>query len=136
MLDIELGWLAGFMDGEGTVTLSKYGKGQLRCPILSATSTDLELLEEVKRIAGGTVASVKMHGQMRKPAWIWKKSGASKIISLLRELEPVMRCPNKKLRAELLIEHWSEVVHPGGRYTVETLAKRVEFETTFLAVGR
>jgi len=44
----EAAYLAGIIDGEGSITLTKMHKGEHRRPCLTIPSTDLELLNYLK----------------------------------------------------------------------------------------
>ncbi len=46
MTDIESAYLAGIIDGEGTITLTK--DGEFRYPAVSVASTTIEILEWCK----------------------------------------------------------------------------------------
>lgn len=47
--DVDLGWLAGFFDGEGCVSLSKHGKKHPRLT-LSFTNSEQALIQKAQRI--------------------------------------------------------------------------------------
>jgi len=52
---LEASYLAGIIDGEGTITLTKLHSKENRRPIISIASTDIELLEYIKSIIGGNI---------------------------------------------------------------------------------
>lgn len=119
MTQLELGWLAGIMDGEGTISLSrnqsKRDPVRWRRPALSITSTDREILDEVQRLCDGTICNVKKYRERMKPSWVWKliagekSAGSSPGLSaapkmpLEREEGPIphrrLRKPHKEERA-------------------------------------
>ncbi len=47
MSDCEAAYLAGIIDGEGTVTLTRCHRGENRRPVVSIANTELALLEYV-----------------------------------------------------------------------------------------
>lgn len=138
MTGIDIGWLAGIMDGEGTISLAKNsnvdGRARFRTPILSMTSTDREILERVQGLCGGCICEVKKTHKHPtwKPAWIWKISGANKVIEILRIIAPHMTCPAKVERARLLVDIYPEITLRGGNYTPEQKLIKSDFENTFL----
>jgi len=48
MTELELAYLAGIIDGEGSIMLLKYHKSEYPSPCISISSTDIELLEWCK----------------------------------------------------------------------------------------
>lgn len=71
MNDIEKGWLAGIMDGEGTITLTK--GGLYRHPMISVASCTPEILNEVKRLCNcGIITPKRNYKSNHSPSWVWK----------------------------------------------------------------
>ena len=48
MLETEKSYLAGIIDGEGSVMLTRFHKNEYPSPCISISSTDIELLEWIK----------------------------------------------------------------------------------------
>lgn len=48
MLETEKAYIAGIIDGEGSIMLTKFHKNQYPSPCVSISSTDMELLEWIK----------------------------------------------------------------------------------------
>ena len=46
--DTEAAYLAGIVDGEGTITLTRTHRGERRRPVVSISSTELSLLQYVR----------------------------------------------------------------------------------------
>lgn len=56
MTDVEKAYIAGIIDGEGSIMLQTFHKNQLPAPCISITSTTIELLEWIKtKIDTGTI---------------------------------------------------------------------------------
>lgn len=53
----ETAYLAGIMDGEGSIT--RMHKGKFRSPCLSITSTDLKLMMYLQSLIGGVIVNKK-----------------------------------------------------------------------------
>lgn len=83
MTDIEKGYMAAIIDGEGTVTLCNGGK--FRYPVISVASTTLPLLEYIKSLAGGVITSKRTYSEKHKPSWAWKIT-YEKAIDILDEV--------------------------------------------------
>ena len=103
MNDIELGWAGGMLDGEGSILLN--GKHGQKSPRLTMPSTDLPVLEEMRRIVGGYVIFRKDRRKHVHKAWMWVAS-ASNTLDFLARAAPHLRCPLKRRRAEYLLRHW------------------------------
>ncbi len=136
MNDVDLGWLAGIMDGEGTITMVKrYGKHRrgfnFRSPALSMTSTDYEILVRVQRLAGGTINKVTRYRERVKQAWIWSRNGGPIILETLRLIEPHLSCPKKQRRAQYQLANYQRVTKPNGHYSLEERELKVAFEVAF-----
>ena len=59
MNNIEKAYLAGVVDGEGTVSLMKHHPNEMPSPVVAIASNSLGLLEWVKRRVGGTIVFKK-----------------------------------------------------------------------------
>jgi LAGLIDADG DNA endonuclease family protein len=71
---LDLAWLAGFIDGDGCVSISKNTRGVY--PLIRITQRDRWILEHVKEIAGGWTAPHQTTGF--KPGsihYVWGISG-------------------------------------------------------------
>jgi hypothetical protein len=50
--DVEAAYVAGIIDGEGTITLTRTHRGENRRPVVSISSTELPLLSYVQSVVG------------------------------------------------------------------------------------
>ncbi|WP_261180560.1 LAGLIDADG family homing endonuclease [Anaerobacillus sp. CMMVII] len=64
MNNIEAAYLAGIIDGEGTITLTKMNNTHNRRQVISIASTDLELLTYVQELTGGCISNKKIISQV------------------------------------------------------------------------
>ncbi|WP_240050867.1 hypothetical protein [Metabacillus litoralis] len=55
----EVAYLAGIIDGEGSITLTKIHKNENRRPCITIASTDIELLSYTHSLTGGVISSKK-----------------------------------------------------------------------------
>lgn len=133
MTDAEMGWLAGILDGEGTVTLLARGHGKFRQPTLSITSTDKEILLEVRRLIGGNISNVRQYKPNMKPSWIWKLNGSRTVMDVLRVLLPHLHCPSKIRRAKYLLEGYARVTKRNGYYTPDEKVLKAKYEEDFFS---
>lgn len=130
MNQAERGWLAGIIDGEGSIVLDPQGR-EWRRPALSITSTDREILEEVERLIGGTIIPIKAYKNRMKPAWIWRLQGAQKVLKSLRSVQELLKCPKKQKRAAFLLAKYDAVTKRNGQYSEEEKRQKRVFEEEF-----
>ena len=57
-------WLAGFIDGEGSIDIAK--KGRSYCLRLTITNTNLEVLEKIRERVGAGHVEKKSHGTLTR----------------------------------------------------------------------
>lgn len=90
--DLDLGWVAGFLEGEGT--FGRYRtNGRHSYPRVSCGSTDLDQLERLQALLGGigTIhkGKVREGREHHKPYWMWQLSAgkqATGVMGMLYEL--------------------------------------------------
>lgn len=128
-------WLAGYLDGDGCICLGRKGKLKFRKISVVIDSADLEILEYVVSISDGSLVTKKKAKDHHRQCWSWRLTGATKIISLLTQVLPFMRCIDKKMRADMIVNEWSQCTPRNGYYTEEMAAQKISFETRFLTIG-
>ncbi len=131
--DAESAWAAGFMDGDGCISLAR--RNRFKRPEIVADSTDRELLEEMKRLFGGTIVIKKKYKEHHRQAWHWRLHGSDRVRAMLTAVLPHMRCQVKKQRGQLLLDEWREVTPRNGHYTEEAASRKLDFEARFAAIG-
>lgn len=132
MTELEKGYLAGIIDGEGTITLTK--SGEFRHPVISVASCTQEILEEVKRICdGGAISSKRTYKANHAPSWAWSIT-YQRAIGVLEEITPYLHEPKKKTRAELILRDYNRLTPRNGKYTDEQRAEKYQFEDDFFAI--
>lgn len=125
----KLGWIAGMMDGEGSITLQP-NKPYFRIPKLSVVSTDKCMLEELKKLIGGNIVNRKAYKQNESRSWMWGLTG-QRAISTLRQLDGHIVCPEKARRLKMLTDEYNNVTKM-RQYTEDERAAKLEFERRFL----
>lgn len=133
MTNPEKAYIAGIIDGEGSISLIKQSKNQHPCPTVCVASTDLELLEWLKnKIGKGTIISKKNYNKLKHKdsyAFTLMKDAA---INLLKEINMYLVIKKKKARAEHIIYHYKAVTVRNGKYTTEQLAVKNQFYIDFM----
>ena len=76
-------WLAGMYEGEGCIEqTSTYGFR------LIIVSTDLDVLQKIQSISGGTINPTKTYKKHHKPAWRWRLGDRKSVYKLLCDMMP------------------------------------------------
>ena len=66
--DTEAAYLAGIIDGEGTITLTRTHRGENRRPVVSISSTELSLLLDVRSVVGAGRITSRINAPHAKPS--------------------------------------------------------------------
>lgn len=125
-----LGWLAGIVDGEGSIFLTRHHKTEFRAPTISITNSSKTIIAEIVRITGiNSVSKQKKYKAHHKQCYLWKTS-YRKAIEIIKLVEPYLIDEKKKKRAQYLL-NYDAVSSRNGKYSKELLSKRREFESIF-----
>jgi len=119
--EVEKAYLAGIVDGEGTVTLTRRHKNETPAPKVSVANTNLELLRWIKVRIGGVIVSKKKYKSHHSDSYIWYAC-QDRAICFLNEIKKFLIV--KKEQADLITGKYKKVTHRAGKYTYEILAKK------------
>jgi LAGLIDADG-like domain len=129
----EAAYLAGLIDGEGTVTLSRKHAGDMRQLVVSISNTELPILEFVLRTVGAGKLTHKCTSKANhSPSYayaVWNRQA----LALLAQVEPYMRS-YKGDRARLVLRDYVRLTPRNGKYTEAMLVERSVFEDALLAL--
>lgn len=123
----EAAYLAGIIDGEGSITLTKMHKGEHRRPCLTIPSTDLELLDYLQTLIGGVIIDKKNY----KDSYTLIIKKKSNVFSILEQIYPYLRIMKKKKRALWILNYYDKVTPRNGKYNISTLKDKQQFEEKF-----
>ena len=127
------GYIAGIIDGEGSICLTKeHSDSQFRYPNIQVSSTTYEILEYLKTHVGGSISKKTEKNEKYKQSWKWMIK-TNLTIELLEQITDYLLVPEKKYRAELIINEYKNVTPRNGRYSEEKLQKKLDFEKRFFA---
>ena len=126
--ELDSAWAAGFIDGEGCITLHRNTLNGyvLRLQVSSST---IEPLERLKEIFGGRLNGPYANkgrykdSYNRKPMWVWNNCGEN-AQAALRLIRPYMACKGEQ--ADLALEY--QVGPRAGRGHTLTAEQRAEKE--------
>lgn len=135
--DLELAWIAGFMDGEGTITIKKYARYKNQsiryqayvCCVQATEDNEnaMKALQLLQKHFGGSLYAQSKHKDTKSrdsSQWLLVSSSA---VECVKQLLPYLIV--KKKQAELLIEYGKDIKSNRGakRLTDEILQKRYNY---------
>ena len=133
MTSEEKAYIAGIIDGEGSIMLISFHKNQYPSPMVSIISTTLELLKWIRRtIAKGTIINKKNYNIDKHKSSYTYYLRYNDAIELLEEIEPFLVINSKKKRAQMIINGYKLITPRNGRYSDELLQKKKQFYEEFL----
>jgi hypothetical protein len=128
-------YIAGIIDGEGSIMLISNHKNQLPSPCISISSSTIELLEWIKSATNvGTIIKKKNYNpEYHKNSYTYYLRN-DKALWLLSEIYPYLVLNSKKKRARLLLSEYKNVTLRNGRYTEATLNAKNDFYERFIGL--
>lgn len=126
-------YVAGLIDGEGTVTLSRRHANEHRQLVISISNTERALLAFVLEVAGaGKITAKRTTKEHHSPGFAYAISNRQ-ALALLSQVAPYLRS-YKRLRAQLVLDHYVGLTPRNGKYTVDLADRRQRFEAQVLAL--
>ena len=130
--EAESAYLAGIIDGEGTVTLSRRNKNDQRQLVVAISSTDNSLLMYLSEIVGaGKITNKRMHSPNHSPAYTYQLSNRQ-ALSVLEQVAPFLRT-YKRDRARIVLSGYLRVTPRNGKYSSKLLREKEKFNAAFFA---
>jgi len=126
-------YIAGLIDGEGTITLSRLHAHEKRRLVVSIASTEIQLLQFVLDAFGaGKITRKRTASERHTPSHCFAVT-SRQALALLNQVAPYLRS-YKRSRADLVLAQYLALTPRNGRYTPDQLARRSEFETRLLSM--
>lgn len=122
MEEVEKAYIAGIVDGEGTVTLTRHSKKQTPSPRVAVANNNLKLLEWIKSMAGGVIVSKKKRKPHHSDSYAWYAQ-QDRAIRFLDEIKEYLII--KRSQADLILEKYKTVTHRAGKYTPDMLKRKM-----------
>ena len=131
----EAAYLAGIIDGEGSISLTRMHSNENRRPCISVSSTDKELLLYIKEMIGnGTITNKKNYKpNIHKDSYTLSIKKKSVVFFILKEVYPFLRVTQKKKRAHWILSHYELVTPRNGKYNETLLKSKKKFEELFFS---
>jgi hypothetical protein len=126
-------YIAGLVDGEGTITLSRLHKHANRRLVVTIANTELVLLQFVlTHVGAGKITRKRTTSEKHTPSFCYAIS-SRQALTLLKQLLPYLQS-YKRERAALALEHYEALTPRNGKYTAAALEQRRGFEDAVLAI--
>lgn len=98
-MSLDHAWAAGFVDGEGTITLALRHDSRI-APLLAVTNTDVRPLFDLKTMFGGQVNLARSATARHKAAHKWELH-TTQAVTAIRLLRPYLRV--KQAHADIVL---------------------------------
>ncbi|WP_409272151.1 LAGLIDADG family homing endonuclease [Neobacillus sp. SCS-31] len=132
MEEWEASYLAGIIDGEGSITLTRMHQKEFRRPCISIASTDIELLDYIKSITGGSIINKKNYKPGKhKNSYCLNINKKNEVFSALHQIAQYLRVERKRHRCNWILLHYNNITPRNGKYDQQMLERKMEFEKSF-----
>ena len=119
--EVEKAYLAGIVDGEGSIGLWRHRKNQTHSPNVSVANNDLQLLKWIQSRVGGTIVSKKKRMAHHGDSYTWAIK-QNRALNFLNEIKKYLIV--KQEQAELITNEYKLVTHRAGKYSPEMLKRK------------
>lgn len=130
---IDAAYIAGLIDGEDTVTLTRKHKNENRQLCISISSTELDLLDFVLTATGvGKITNKRARNSNHAHSYAYAIYNRQ-ALALLEQILPYLKS-YKLERASLILKVYLSVTPRNGKYNAEILARKKIFEDAVLSI--
>lgn len=134
LIPTQAAYIAGIIDGEGTITLTRRHKNEHRLLAITISNTDRKLLEWILNAVGaGKITTRRLHNSKHVPDFTYGIY-SQQALSLLNQIYPYLQTYNKQKRAKLILENYNKLTPRNGRYSKNLLEQREKFIKNFFAI--
>ena len=129
----EAAYVAGLIDGEGTISLTRKHRIDNRQLVVSISSTERHMLEYVRDVVGaGRITNKRTYQPNHSPSFTYTITNRQ-ALTLLKQIAPYLRS-YKVDRANLILEHYLRLTPRNGRYSIQLTRERETFIQQFLSL--
>jgi len=119
-------YIAGVIDGEGTLSLSRRHRGENRQLTVSISSTEPSLLKYVQnKVGAGRITRKRAYQDHHTPSATYAIDNRQ-ALALLEQIAPYLRT-YKTQRAKLILDHYLRLTPRNGKYTTALQQERAAF---------
>ncbi len=127
-------YLAGLIDGEGTIALSRRHAGDNRQLVVTISSTESALVEWVRAALGvGKITHKRTTSPRHAPGLTYCVTNRQ-ALNVLAQVAPFLRS-YKRDRAELVLSRYLALTPRNGKYTEAMRSARRQFEDEFASLS-
>ena len=131
---VDSAYIAGLIDGEGTITLTRKHRNENRQLSVTISNTERNLLEFVLETVGaGKITGKRTAQDHHTPSFMYAIYNRQ-ALAVLKQVEPYLRT-YKVERASLILRDYIELTPRNGKYTIQQRVAREGFETAVLAIN-
>lgn len=131
---VNAAYIAGIIDGEGTITLSKKHKKDNRQLSITISNTEMPLLEFIlETIEAGKITNKKTYKDHHTPSMTYAISNRQ-ALDLLSQITPYLKT-YKKQRADLILKDYIRVTPRNGKYNDNLKIEREKFIEAFFEIS-
>lgn len=126
-------YLAGIIDGEGTVTLTRRNIYRHRYLTVTVSNCELPLLEYIIDVTGvGKITTKRVYNPKHSPGYTYQVY-SRQALDILRIILPYLQT-YKKERAHLVLEEYLKLTPRNGKYTDQMIVDRRMFIDHFFSI--
>lgn len=127
-------YLAGLIDGEGSITLTRLHRNQNRQLVLTISSTERALLDWVMNSTGvGKLTTKRTARPHHAPGFTYAVANRQ-AMAIIDQVTPFLRS-YKRDRARLVLDHYLRLTPRNGKYDERCRQERAQFERRFAAIS-
>jgi len=116
-------YLAGIIDGEGTVSLLRKRSSETPSPNVSIANSNLPLLKWVKKNFGGCISTKRKYQPHHRQAYAWCLTH-DKALRLLFEIKEFLII--KRPQADLILREYKSTTVRTGKYSPKMLKAKMK----------
>lgn len=134
LLDVaDAAYIAGIIDGEGTITLTRKHRNENRQLAITISSNERCLLEFIQQSVGaGKITNKRTTKAEHAPQFTFAVHNRQ-ALALLKQVAPYLRS-YKRNRATLILQDYLRLTPRNGRYTEQQKVEREQFEQLVLGI--
>jgi hypothetical protein len=133
LAETDAAYIAGLIDGEGTIGLFRRHAREHRQLVVSIVSTERGILKFVlARVGTGKITSKRIAKSHHAPSFTFSVSNRQ-ALELLRQAAPYLRS-YKSARAELVLTQYQRLTPRNGKYAERLAEERERFIEKFFTV--
>ncbi len=130
---LEVGYLAGLIDGEGTITLSRRNLNKHRSLVVTVSNTEISILKYVQEITGvGKITNKRISKTHHTPSFTYQVPNRQ-ALEILGQIFEYLQS-HKAARARLVLKEYLRLTPRNGRYSPTQIQDREIFIENFLGI--